>query len=343
MKRTRNGFTLVELLVVIAIIGILIGMLLPAVQQVREAARRTTCSNNIRQITLAMINYESAFEAFPSGSVAEFGTALPNTNLFQSAFATTLPHIEQENLQNLINFDVPWEQQSAAVASTPVETYFCPSTAGNNPVYDPDFEALANALGLPIGGTFGATSYILSKGPNHHWSNVPQTMTDRGMFDLGIEIGYNDLRDGSSNTLCLGEGATGGDWRVATGGQGSVSPIATNNSGSEVIAFQAWIIPQPNSTVFQSQGLPPRTGIFGTTADPINKNPITETLVDDGGFNGPDDGTDNDTVSGFRSDHPGGCNFSMGDGSVQYIRENIDLAVLQGLSTIRSGEVVSLD
>ncbi len=342
MREKRFAFTLVELLVVIAIIGILIGMLLPAVQQVREAARRIACANNIKNVILAMHNYESGLQRFPEGAVADFGTALPNTNLHMSAFATTLPYIEQENLQNLINFDVPWEQQTSLVARTPVQTFMCASNVGPSFVKDAEFEYLAGSLGLPIGGIFGTTNYLLSKGANFRWSNQPGTHEGRGMFDLGLSVGFRDIRDGSSNTFALGEGATGGDWRVCEG-QGSTGPPATDAFGQEVKAFQAWIIPQPNSTSFKAGGLSARASIFGSTADPLNKNPVTETLVDDGGFDGVAGGTANDAdaTSNFRSDHPGGCNFAFADGSVQFVARP-DVIIYQAMSTINGGEVASL-
>lgn len=334
---------MVELLVVIAIIGILIGMLLPAVQQVREAARRISCANNLRNVILAMHNYEGAYKKFPEGSEARFGTALPNTNLYLSAFATTLPFIEQENLQNLIDDTRPWEQQSALVAATSINTFVCPSNAGDKIEQDPEFGFLASALGLPIGGTFGATHYILSRGSNFKWCNRPNTLIGKGMFDLGLEIGFRDVSDGTSNTLAIGEGATGGKWRVSVG-QGSTGPNATDAQGGEIKPFQAWLIPQPNSSIFKSQGLPSRTSIFGSTADPMNKNPVTASLVDDSGFHGAAGGivSDADSTSNFRSDHPGGCNFAFADGSVQFLTSP-DPVTYQALSTIQGGEVVSID
>ena len=343
MREKSPGFTLVELLVVIAIIGILIGMLLPAVQQVRGAARRVSCANKLKNIALSMHNYESAHGIFPQGAEAKFGTALPNTNLHMSAFATTLPFIEQENLQDLIDFRKPWERQSATVAGTVVDTFVCPSNVGEDKVDDVEFAYLATVLGLPIGGTFGTSTYVLSRGSNFRWCNQPNSLIGRGMFDLGMKIGFRDLQDGSSNTICIGEGATGGNWKVSVG-QGSTGPPAIGATGGEVRAFQAWISPQPNSTTFKSAGLSPRTSIFASTADYLNKNPVTETLVDDGSFNGTAGGTalDADSTSNFRSDHPGGANFAMGDGSVQFI-SNPDPVTFQGLSTIQGGEVVSLE
>ena len=92
------------------------------------------------------------------GAEAQLGNSLPESNLFMSAFSLTLPFIEQENLQNLINFDLPWEQQQAVVASTPVNSFFCPSNVGEDVIVDPEFGAFAQGYGLPIGDTYGVTT-----------------------------------------------------------------------------------------------------------------------------------------------------------------------------------------
>jgi hypothetical protein len=298
----------------------------------------------MKNIVLAMHNYESAHKKFPEGSGAQFGTGLPNTNLYLSAFATTLPYIEQENLQDLIDQSRPWEQQTAQVASTNVASFVCPSNVGKSPELDLEFGALASALGLPIGSIYGATTYVLSKGANFRWCNKPATLINRGMFDLGLTTRFADITDGSSNTFCLGEGATGGNWKICEG-QGCIGPPAPSNAGGDAIAFQAWLVPQPNSSTFKSMGLSPRASIFAATNDKMNKNPVTETLVDDGGFDGSAGGTvaDGDSTSNFRSNHPQGCNFGLADGSIQYITESIDALTYQGLSTIQGGEIVSID
>ncbi|GAB5404146.1 MAG: DUF1559 domain-containing protein [Aureliella sp.] len=334
----RRAFTLVELLVVIAIIGILVGLLLPAVQAAREAARRMSCQNNVKNIVLSMHNYETAHKTFPFGSTARFGSALPTTNMYSSAFAATLPFIEQGNLQNLINFALPWEQQTPQVASTPVPIFFCPSDSGENPAEDPAFGALTQQLGLPIGGRFGATTYALSKGPNFRWSNRPKSHMNRGMFDIGRGSKHGSLTDGTSNTICIGEAATGPNWTVCEG-QGCIDSPVTGPTGL-VAAFQAWLIPQPNSTTYKGAGLPARTSIFATSADPLNKLPVTETLVDDAGFTHAN--ADADSTSNFRSNHTGGSNFGMADGSVQFLAQGIDLPMFQALTTIQGGEVASI-
>ncbi len=119
----RNGFTLVELLVVIAIIGILVGLLLPAVQAAREAARRMHCSNNLKQIGLAMHNYESAFKRFPSGNLAG-----PSFSVGLSAHARLLPYMEQTSMYNMVDFNVAYNHaNNNAARMQNVATYICPS------------------------------------------------------------------------------------------------------------------------------------------------------------------------------------------------------------------------
>lgn len=290
-----------------------------------------------------MHNYESTFELFPEGaSILNWGPAIPVTDMNQSAFATTLPYIEQESLQKLIDFNVRWEVQLPAVAQTRVVTYICPSNGGKEVITDVELGTAIAAFGGTVGNRFAVCSYVLSKGPNFRWCNDPGSIRDRGMFDIGLKTGFQNITDGSSNTLCLGEGAVGLNWRVSEG-MGSTGPAAVDAAGGVVTAFQSWFIPQTNSTTIKAI-LPARTSIFASTFDPMNKNPITETVIDDAGFNGTAGGiaADGDATSNFRSDHPGGSNFAMGDGSTRFLRENINQTVFNGLGTIQGGEVVSV-
>ena len=340
MRTPKTGFTLVELLVVIAIIGVLVGLLLPAVQSAREAARRMSCTNNLKQIGLAMHNYHDTRNGFPEGATAQFGASLPQTNLIVSGFAAILPFIEEANLQNLYNFDIPWEGQSPTVARTTIKPYFCPSSAGENPVEDLEF----GALGLPVGTRFGVTTYLLSKGANFRWCNQPRSISPalRGVFDLGLKTSIGQIRDGTSKTMLVGEGASG-PYLSLCQGQGCTGPALPSNLGGLATPFQAWMVQQPVSTTYKSAGLSARTSIFGSTADPLNKFPITETLIDDGGFDGAAGctGNDADSTSNFSSPHPSGGSFAFGDGSVTFLTDDIDITVFRGLSTIGGGEVGS--
>jgi len=148
-QKSKRGFTLVELLVVIAIIGILIGMLLPAVQQVREAARRTECMNNLRQIGLATISFHDAHEAFPPARTASSNQVLPLfvKNGPDSWFVRILPFIEQNNLYALWDLTDAYKNQPALAFATPVKTFLCPSRHTLADAKAPD--------AIVVGGGFG--------------------------------------------------------------------------------------------------------------------------------------------------------------------------------------------
>ena len=177
LKRSlvRRGFTLIELLVVIAIIAILIALLLPAVQQAREAARRTQCKNNLKQIGLGMHNYHDVYNLFPVGACAKPGGSF-GIDISIGAFASILPYLEQANLKNLYT-DKNWEQQLPVVAKTVLTFYLCPSSTGlqvdSNPI-------LAS---YPIGTNVATTNYMLCKGATKEWCFAPSGNAI-GMFGI---------------------------------------------------------------------------------------------------------------------------------------------------------------
>lgn len=208
-KPPSGGFTLVELLVVIAIIGILIGMLLPAVQQVREAARRTACMNKIRQLSLAGLNFESAQGRFPAGtehiSIENLGSSNPSdctsdsSSLGWSWRAKLLPFMEQGNLFEGLDFSQPWGNAvNANLVAQSIDTFVCPS--------DQELGEVPH----PVGGRNQAMSSYLGNGGSIEWSFCRHNAFEDGIFTrtldsryLGMEL--SDITDGTSNTFFCGE------------------------------------------------------------------------------------------------------------------------------------------
>jgi prepilin-type N-terminal cleavage/methylation domain-containing protein len=211
--RARTAFTLIELLVVIAIIGILMALLLPAVQSVREAARRTQCKNNLRQIALAAHSYESAFERLPSGWMGDSATDLPGWGWG----CRLLPYMEQNNLYDLVDFNLAIDDPyHAMVVSASIPTFMCPTdpapesidvvpTVGNGGLPPPSMMA-----GPPVTLMSSPTASFVTQRAN--FSGVFGTFEIEddpdhgdGVFYRNSKTRFAEIRDGLSNTLILGE------------------------------------------------------------------------------------------------------------------------------------------
>jgi prepilin-type N-terminal cleavage/methylation domain-containing protein len=333
--RGRRGFTLVELLVVIAIIGVLVALLLPAVQQAREAARRTQCLNNLRQFGIALHNYHDNHQCFPPG----FILSIPNT--YASANTLLLPYIEQGNLQGLYNMNLSWEFQSAAVARTVIPMFVCPSSASENPAESVALQGLQSFTGpLPVGTTAAVTHYLYCKGSTDAWCFVPYESPARGLFNNNRLPRIRDVTDGTSNTLAMGEGASGRLWPLCHGAGCSIA--VTRSGGGTWPADQGWLIGTVNSTNYVQAGLMVVPSIFGCTVDKLNKTPVTDTSCDISQINdcrASYDGGPHST-SNFRSAHEGGAYFLLTDGSARWINENIDTQIYRASSTVAGGEVI---
>ena len=320
----RSAFTLVELLVVIAIIGILIGMLLPAVQQVREAARRISCSNQQRQIALACLNYESTNSKFPPGlnvPVDEPGSGgrlrdvhvdvngnnpqSPIRDKFGSWLVWIQPFIEQGNIfdrldlsqRQWVNFDSP-DDPGAQV----IPAYICPSDI------DEQVFILSNS-GFPD-SHIAVNSYFGSAGVTG-WFYLDRTSD--GFFNYNIETTFGNLTDGSTNTFMLGE-------------RYSSDPRFENFEQQ-----RGWAWSDRNSG---------RDCLIGALA-PIN-HMIPEGVM--ASSSGPFAETDL-KYNSFSSGHPGGANFAMGDGSVQFVSATgaASIEILQQFAVINDGQVVNID
>jgi len=301
---SRRAFTLVELLVVIAIIGVLVALLLPAVQAAREAARRMECASNLKQIALAVNGYEGAYKVFPPGRVGYDGSASPGVHkVGTSGLVMILPYLEQQAVYDRFDFtDGPWSYSDDwyegtngdAIAQRP-KVYVCPSD---------DSEPFS--LDTVVGGTYeidgkAATgSYALVEGT--HGAGVKGTLYDAikydntGVFYYIETMKVSDVTDGLNHTMLVGE----------------VVEAHTLNSSN------IW-----------SRGLR-EMDTLRSTSNPLNTWPGEGVVITRYGLR----------VNGaFASRHPGGANFAFGDGHVEFLEENIALDVYRALSTRDGNEV----
>lgn len=303
-----RGFTLIELLVVIAIIAILIALLLPAVQQAREAARRTQCKNNLKQIGLAMHNYHDVYNTFPPGYITRFPNVVVSGEPgLYSWGAFILPQVEQANLYTTLNVgNVPLQTNLATAAGlsalqTPQPNFRCPSDIG--PALNNFKSTLAGAPNwynrnatstgtneIPI----ATSNYVMVAGTGFS-TTPPATPGTTTTPPLGVgfsnsKINFRDITDGTSNTLLVGERA----WKY-----GSVM-----GGAATAIGFSA-------SVDFQNSVAAVKGGMLGALGIAYNGINWTATNADH-------------QPRGFSSVHVGGAQFVMCDGSVRFISENID-------------------
>ena len=305
-RSNRRGFTLVELLVVIAIIGILIAMLLPAVQAAREAARRMQCTNNLKQMGLGMHNYATARgDCFPAGV---------SGHLKHSLFTHLLPYIEMQLIYDQLDLEGNTATIDDHQRSLVVPIYICPSWP-----YQPAYTVseASSSVGTSLAGG-GLTLYqgVAGAFPDEAsyittgYGNVPR---DNGMFGFKFNRRISDVTDGLSNSLAIGE------WCFLD------SPGETKFSNAPGLV-RMWMA---GSYVFDGKE---NVAMMAAkvVANPINS--IFTSEVDGVGFN----------HLPFGSYHPGGANFLIGDGSVTFLSEDMDFMLYQELATVNRGEPVDL-
>ena len=302
----RRGFTLIELLVVIAIIAILIALLLPAVQQAREAARRTQCKNNLMNVCLALHNYMMAHEVLPPGSQNATGPivsgpsaagqtdadpaagtvdaaapAVAGPRGYHMSWTTQiLPYLEQQNAYNKIDFTKSvYDTANEPVRKHTVVTFLCPSDPGVSP-----------SGGITLGNYRGC----------HHDQEAAIDVDQNGVLFLNSAVRYENITDGSTTTILIGEASL-----------------------------------QTNSTLGWMSGTRATLRNTGTSI-----NSVMKALRTQGPGAVPPEDANPAAVGGFSSYHTGGAHFGMADGSVRFLSENITMNVFGYLGNRRDGEMV---
>jgi prepilin-type N-terminal cleavage/methylation domain-containing protein len=335
----KRGFTLVELLVVIAIIGILIALLLPAVQAAREAARRSSCTNNLKQMGLAVHNYHDTYKKFPRHGYQ------PGDDPWQAYSVSTmiLPFIEASNVYNGLDFRIVqwWNSGGGDVANsywrTKIPSFLCPS--------DKDTPA---------------SGWLWGPGNNYAWSNGPTVRYNSsnrdnhpGMFKPRWETGMGEIIDGTSNSIMAAEflkgpGGDAGSRRYSPGVivNGTWSGAVLWPIQDQLNAFGAGCAAQIDASGTAGNSLgsggfnwvsgAPRQTIFNTVTPPNWQYPD---CTSDGL---PGMAADRNGVYPARSNHPGGANHAMGDASVRFVTNSVDLKVYQAAGSIAGGEALQL-
>lgn len=327
------AFTLVELLVVIAIIGVLVALLLPAVQAAREASRRSSCQNNLKQLGLALLNHHAAQGSFPAGAKIRIEATGPK--ILTNANVAILPYLEEATVEALWNHDLQYWEQTADVLEMPIAIFTCP-TNGAQKVVDPVFDT----LGISPGTQLSTTDYAYSKGATDAWClGNKYPAHEKGVFHL-----FNDadeqptairrISDGTTHTIAMGEGTGDEQWKVCRRpdcnvpeghAQGANVPWMIGNLGIDAHADMGYVF----------------SGIYGATLERMNKWPVTGTILNEAGILDCRSSVDGGphSSSNFRGDHTGGVAFLFCDGSVRFLRDSIELGMYRALSTYAGGEV----
>lgn len=341
MQNRRIGFTLVELLVVIAIIVILIGLLLPAVQSVREAARRISCSNNLKQSGLALTNYHSAFRRLPAGNLfVEGGTPI---DVVSSAWAALLPFMERSATADLIDPDLPWYLQSPEAVETLEPVFLCPSDTTN----DRHGHGFLEANPVPAGNKYASASYCLSAGYSDSILFAPRfrprpRTEHTGVFGYNSDTQYKDVRDGLSNTFAFGEAA--GGYPLCEGVGCTDQILFSELPLADTTAEHSWLIAGAAPSNLHAGGFR-YVGGYGSTVEQINKSPTTDSFYDLSQLFNPTPSWQGGPhwVANFRSFHQGGAHFGFLDGSVQFVSESIDMKLFRAMSTVMGHEQVQFE
>jgi prepilin-type N-terminal cleavage/methylation domain-containing protein/prepilin-type processing-associated H-X9-DG protein len=317
----RRGFTLIELLVVIAIIGVLIALLLPAVQQAREAARRIQCVNNLKQIGLGMHNYHSINDCYPPGELCK--PDLTGARIFWTCYI--LPHLELGPLGNAYNFNYSLNTTfgpsgsygvvNSTVTQATIKPYLCPSDNGGQAFRGTYSWSRSNYVGC-----YSPDGVMVEPGVPFTYDsrqNNPtyNPATRKALFNFNVVRGVRDVIDGTSNTVAASETVTGPD------GTNDARGVWGYDWGEQYTHHRA-----PNSLIPDSV-YPASYCINTKKGAPCVANAVYWAEQD----------------YAARSLHPGGVNVLMADGSVKWIKNTINLGTWQAIASINAGEVVSSD
>jgi prepilin-type N-terminal cleavage/methylation domain-containing protein/prepilin-type processing-associated H-X9-DG protein len=312
---SRRAFTLVELLVVIAIIGLLVGLLLPAIQAARESARRTQCTNNLRQIGLALHHFHDARSSFPAAYLSTPGGAMGPADPASgdagpgwTLFVQILPYMENSSLQQSLNLKLPaWSPANARAAATVVSEFLCPSVPDDGPTYE------VKDSGGKVLAVFARAHYVASAGRVDPW-NTPGDLTAiaDGVFFRNSRVRIKDITDGTSKTAFIGEQTS-----------------SHSNSTWVGIVPGSLTCPTPRYAYAGCDLAAPQINVHSGPG--INENPpIVHPPNSTSGY-----------VDEMFSQHAGGCNVLFGDSSVRFIPETINPLLWAAMATRAGGETIA--